>query len=138
MNAYNNWENDPEGITSFFGCDDWKQLYERKRNGSLEIREFEEEIVNLYKKRLGEVADYSVVKSVPIRHVQSLKQTQRTIYYLIYGSNNEKAAKNIMDYVMDDKTLHKYLNKYIKTLEEWGKLEKEKTKKRPTLLDFNK
>jgi hypothetical protein len=104
----------------------------------LQIREFEEEIVSLYKKRLSDVAGYSVVKSVPIRHVQSLKQTQRTIYYLIYGSNNEKAAKNIMDYVMDDNTLHRYLNKYIKTLEEWGELEKEKPTNKPTLFDFDK
>ncbi|MCZ7357533.1 MAG: three-Cys-motif partner protein TcmP [Candidatus Methanoperedens sp.] len=138
MNAYNNWENDPEGITNFFGCDYWKQLYEKKVNGSLEIREFEEEIVNLYKKRLNEIAGYSVVKSVPIRHVLSLKQTQRTIYYLIYGSNNETAAKNIMDYVMDDKKLYKYLNKYIKTLEEWGKLETKKNEKIPTIFDFDK
>ncbi len=136
MNAYNNWESDPDGISSFFGCDDWKQLYERKKNGLLGIREFEEEIVDLYKKRLRELAGYTVVKSVPIRHVQSLKQTQRTIYYLIFGSNNEKAAKNIMDYVMDDEKLRKYLNKYIKTLEEWGKQEIRKTKTQPTLSDF--
>jgi len=136
MNAYNNWENDPKGITSFFGCDDWKQLYEKKKTGSLEIREFEEEIVNLYETRLWEIAGYSVVKSVPIRYVQSLKQTQRTIYYLIYGSNNEKAAKNIMDYVMDNTKLHKYLNRYIKTLDEWGKVEKETTRMK-SLFDFS-
>lgn len=39
---------------------------------------------------------------------------------------------------MDDKKLYKYLNKYIKTLEEWGKLETEKTKKIPTIFDFDK
>ncbi len=80
------------------------------------------------KKNLGEI----------ISGYYTLKQTQRTIYYLIYGSNNEKAAKNIMDYVMDDKKLYKYLNKYIKTLEEWGKLETEKNKKIPTIFDFDK
>jgi hypothetical protein len=98
----------------------------------LGIREFEEEIVDFYKKRLRELAGYTVVKSVPIRYVQSLKQTQRTIYYLVFGSNNEKAAKSIMDYVMDDEKLKRYLNKYIKTLEHWG-VQEQKIKSREQL-----
>ncbi len=137
MNTHNNWENDPEGISRFFGCDDWKQVYGKKKSGALEVRKFEEEIISLYEKRLRELAGYSVVKSVPIRYVQSLKQTQRTIYYLIFGSNNEKAAKNIMDYVMDEEKLKRYLNKYIKTLEHWGvKEQKIKSKKQLNFSDY--
>ncbi|MCZ7399444.1 MAG: hypothetical protein O8C62_07165, partial [Candidatus Methanoperedens sp.] len=63
--------------------------------------------------------------------------TQKTIYHLIFASKNEIAAKNIMDYVMDDEKLKKYLNKYIKTLEDWGKQEIKKTKMQPTLFDFD-
>ena len=136
MNAYNNWENDPKSISEYFGCDDWKPLYEKKKKGLIDPRKFEEEIVHLYERRLRELAGYSVVKSIPIRHIQSLKQTQRTIYYLIFGSNNQIAAKNIMDYIMDDKKQWKYLNKYIKTLDEWGKQEEKKAKEQPTLFDF--
>ncbi|MFA4934605.1 MAG: three-Cys-motif partner protein TcmP [Candidatus Methanoperedens sp.] len=137
LNAYNNWEIDAEGISGFFGCDDWKQIYDKKKSGLLEAREFEEEIVHLYETRLREFAGFKVVKSVPVRHVQSLKQTQKTIYHLIFASKNEIAAKNIMDYVMDDEKLKKYLNKYIKTLEDWGKQEIKKTKMQPTLFDFD-
>lgn len=73
-------------LDSFFGCEDWRPIYERRTTSGLGAT-FRQELVELYLSRLRKVWKHAIVACAPGY------STERALYRMFFATNNEPALR---------------------------------------------